>query len=316
MIGVCIVTYNQSNYIEKCINSALTQKCNEQIIVYVADDCSTDSTYDKCLSYGDKIRYVRREKNVGLVRNTMLLLLEMKNDGCEYIAMLDGDDYWCDEYKCQKEVEYFKNHNKTGLVHTCIYRLYPYGLKMDRRKTERSGYVYDIVESVPIGNCSVMFKSELLEHISFEEFMNQKFWSCDYVMYCIFSKYTEFGFIPEHTAVWRRGHDSVSHANDLEKQLLYVENGVEMWKYLNRLFPDRWSYSERGANNFRNIYSFNVAFSNCSYFFVEKYRKKILHSGYVLSYKMKLKLIVSHSYFIMKVWQLLKQFRNRVSLYY
>ena len=71
MIGVCIVTYNEETYIAECIDSALAQKCSEPIRVYVANDCSTDKTAEVCRSYGDKIVFIDREKNLGLVGNTL-----------------------------------------------------------------------------------------------------------------------------------------------------------------------------------------------------------------------------------------------------
>ena len=71
MIGVCIVTYNEETYIAECIDSALAQKCSEPIRVYVANDCSTDKTAEVCRSYGDKIVFIDREKNLGLVGNSL-----------------------------------------------------------------------------------------------------------------------------------------------------------------------------------------------------------------------------------------------------
>lgn len=71
MIGICIVTYNEETYIAECIDSALAQKCSEPIRVYVANDCSTDKTAEVCRSYGDKIVFIDREKNLGLVGNTL-----------------------------------------------------------------------------------------------------------------------------------------------------------------------------------------------------------------------------------------------------
>lgn len=103
MIGVCLVTYNQDQYISQAIDSALAQKdCGEEVRIYVGDDCSIDRTGDICKSYGDEIVYIRQVNNMGLVGNTLDLLYRIQNDGCEYVAMLDGDDYWWDEYKLQK----------------------------------------------------------------------------------------------------------------------------------------------------------------------------------------------------------------------
>ena len=54
MIGVCIVTYNQEKFIEQCVESALSQKCDEPFRIYIGEDCSTDSTLDICQKYASK----------------------------------------------------------------------------------------------------------------------------------------------------------------------------------------------------------------------------------------------------------------------
>ena len=114
MIGVCVTTYNHEKYIKQCIDSVLSQKCSELIRIYVGNDCSKDSTDRICQTYGEKIIYINRPQNLGLVANTMDLLDRMRNDGCDYIAMLDGDDYWCDENKLQKQINYFNKHPEYG----------------------------------------------------------------------------------------------------------------------------------------------------------------------------------------------------------
>ena len=262
MIGVCIVTYNEETYIAECIDSALAQKCSEPIRVYVANDCSTDKTAEVCRSYGDKIVFIDREKNLGLVGNTFALLNQIRNDGCEYIAMLDGDDYWCDELKLQKQIDYMHTHPEYGLVHTCVDVLFPSGLKKDKRTRELEGNVFGKVSNITIGNCTVVFKTELLNLIDFEEFQQQGFHSVDYVMYYIFSSKTQFGFLPNHTAVWRRGHSSVSNNIHNEEQQIKYEAyyGIAVWKYLAQKFPDVCSYSDAAGSYYEHLCAFHISF--------------------------------------------------------
>ena len=68
MIGICIATYNQEQFIAQAIESALSQLCDEPIRIYIGDDCSTDTTTSICERYkekDDRIVLVRREKNIG-----------------------------------------------------------------------------------------------------------------------------------------------------------------------------------------------------------------------------------------------------------
>lgn len=309
MIGVCIVTYNQENYIAQAIESVLSQAdCGHRVVVYIGNDCSTDRTGEICHQYvslyPDKVVVVDNEKNLGLVGNTMNLLDIMRHDGCKYIAMLDGDDYWCDDNKLQKQMSYMHAHPEYGLVHTCIDLLYPHKCISDTRQSMQEGDVSSIIFDYRIGNCSVVFKTELLNLIDFEEFLQQGFMSVDFIMYVIFSCYTQFGFQNDHTAVWRRGHDSVSNTNDMEKQIRYVQNDIAMWKYAARLFPDRWTANAQDLEYYLHYRTFAIAF---------KYgdRKRALSEvklmGEEYKRKNKWKIIAAHSAILSMLWRQYKK---------
>ena len=93
-VSICVVTYNQVNYIEKCIESIISQDYTGQIEVIVGDDCSTDGTRDLLINLKNKwpevVKLVLHEKNVGPINN----YFSVHNLATgEYIAHLDGDDY-------------------------------------------------------------------------------------------------------------------------------------------------------------------------------------------------------------------------------
>ena len=309
MIGVCIVTYNQEQYIAQAIDSVLMQAdCGHQVVAYIGNDCSTDRTGEICHQYvslyPDKVVVIDNEKNLGLVGNTMNLLDIMRKDGCKYIAMLDGDDYWCDNHKLQKQMNYMHAHPEYGLIHTCIDLLYPHKYIADKRESVQEGDVSQVIFDFPIGNCSVVFKTELLNLIDFEEFQQQGFMSVDFIMYVIFSCHTQFGFLNDHTAVWRRGHDSVSNTNDMEKQIRYVQNDIAMWKYAARLFPDRWTANAQDLEYYLHYRAFAIAF---------KYgdRKRALSEvklmGEEYKRKNKWKIIAAHSAILSMLWRQYKK---------
>ena len=309
MIGVCIVTYNQEKYISQAIDSVLAQTdCGHEVVAYIGNDCSTDKTSEICHKYAEqypgKIVVVDNPTNLGLVGNTMNLLDIMRKDGCNYIAMLDGDDYWCDKHKLQKQMDYMQVHPEFGLVHTCTDLLYPSKIVKDKRQSAQEGDVSSVISNYNIGNCSVVFKTDLLELIDFEDFQQQRFMSVDYIMYLIFSCHTHFGFLPDHTAVWRRGHDSVSNTNDMEKQIRYVKNDIAMWKYAAKLFPDRWTADENELENYFHFRSFAIAF---------KYgdRKRALEEAKLMSKRHRMsnkrKILVAHSAILSALWRRYKR---------
>ena len=121
IVSVVIHTYNQENYISKCIESVVSQDYFSKIKIIVIDDCSTDSTLNICRKfqkiYPKNIEIIALEKNehsqglfVGL---STYLRLESK-----YIAWCDGDDYWTDISKIRKQVSILEANPAIGIVHT------------------------------------------------------------------------------------------------------------------------------------------------------------------------------------------------------
>jgi len=264
-IAVCVVTYNQEKYIAQCLDSALMQVCTQTVVIYVGEDYSSDSTGLICDEYARKysnIKVFHSKSNIGLVRNTIQILEAIKADGCSYIAMLDGDDYWIDREKLQKEYDFLERNQDYGLVHTNMYLLYNDKLIATRKKGDvvPSGNVFDIFSSYTIGNCTAFYKTDLLKYINLDDLVSHGFMSLDYVMYCIFAKNTKIGYLSDLTSVWRRGHASVSNANDMHKQIAYLENDIRMWRYLDEKYDGYFYYSEDSVVAYKDSRTFQIAY--------------------------------------------------------
>lgn len=108
-----IITYNHEKYISECIESILNQKVNFNHYIYISDDSSTDNTAKICEAYHkkypDKIILNVNKKNIGPTYNYFNAI--SKNTHNNYIAYCDGDDYWCDENKLQKQINALEKNN-------------------------------------------------------------------------------------------------------------------------------------------------------------------------------------------------------------
>jgi glycosyltransferase involved in cell wall biosynthesis len=106
ILTVVLLTYNHEKTISRAFDSILEQKTNFDFDVFVLEDCSTDRTADICREYKkkypDKIRLFLNEKNLGVTANFKQGLLNVKS---RYFAFLEGDDYWCDKNKLQKQID-------------------------------------------------------------------------------------------------------------------------------------------------------------------------------------------------------------------
>ena len=110
-VSVVTITYNQEKYLPHTLESIVDQKVDFKIEALVGDDCSPDGTADVVRKYAEKypdiiIPFIR-EKNLGMSSNEMDLIKRAKG---EYIAFLEGDDYWLDEDKLQKQVDFLDAH--------------------------------------------------------------------------------------------------------------------------------------------------------------------------------------------------------------
>lgn len=122
MVSVIVIVYNQEKYIEEALNSILRQKTEFTYEILISDDASTDSTPEILKSfkhrYPDKIRLILRKRNVGATANAYGLLIKAKG---KYIASLEGDDYWSDELKLQRQTEFLEKHPEfIGIENSCL----------------------------------------------------------------------------------------------------------------------------------------------------------------------------------------------------
>lgn len=110
-VSVVIATYNQERFLTHTLESVLQQKVDFDYEVLVGDDCSNDNTYEIVNKYAklypERIVPVIRERNLGMTRNVIDLTMRAKG---EYIAFIEGDDYWIDNEKLKKQVNFLDSH--------------------------------------------------------------------------------------------------------------------------------------------------------------------------------------------------------------
>jgi len=106
-LSVWMITYNHAPFIREAIESVLMQQTNFDFELVIGDDCSKDETREILESYKNKypnqIKLLLHPKNLGMMGNMIATL-----EACTgtYIAMCEGDDYWIDPLKLQKQVDF------------------------------------------------------------------------------------------------------------------------------------------------------------------------------------------------------------------
>lgn len=130
IVSICIQTYNQRNFISKCLDSILSQKISYPFEILIGEDNSQDGTREICEQYAakhpDLIRLFlhNRENNIKIngrptgIFNSLYNLYSARG---QYIAYCDGDDFWNDELKLQKQIDFLlKNKNYVFTYHAAI----------------------------------------------------------------------------------------------------------------------------------------------------------------------------------------------------
>jgi len=111
LVSANIATYNQARYIGQAIEGALHQQADFGVEIVVGEDCSTDDTravvreYER--RYPDRVRMIASEHNVGARENSRHIREASRG---KYLAVCDGDDYWTDPFKLQKQVDFLEAH--------------------------------------------------------------------------------------------------------------------------------------------------------------------------------------------------------------
>lgn len=115
--SVLIITYNHATYIEQAVRSALEQRTDFDYEIVVGDDHSTDGAQEVLSrlrdQHADKIRLILRDERVGAYRNFVDTYAQCRGD---YIALLDGDDFWTDPEKLRKQIHFLEHNPSYSIV--------------------------------------------------------------------------------------------------------------------------------------------------------------------------------------------------------
>ena len=109
LVSICMITYNHEPFIAQAIEGVLMQKTDFQFELVIGEDYSNDNTRKICKKYKnqypDKIILLESKKNLGMTPNFIRTL-----EACtgKYIALCEGDDYWTDPLKLQKQVDFLE----------------------------------------------------------------------------------------------------------------------------------------------------------------------------------------------------------------
>lgn len=244
LVSVRTITYNHEPYIRNCIEGVLMQKTNFRFEFIIAEDFSSDKTREICEQYANKypdiIKLVISDSNVGAKENS-----RRAYDYCtgKYIAFCEGDDYWTDPYKLQKQVDFLEANPDYGMVHTnCsfldndskILSKSPF----DKSEIIKEGYIFnELIKYNRICTLTVCVRHDIIKRYTQDVEPHKRHWKMgDYPIWLYVSYNSRIKYLDDNTACYRVLRNSASHFDDSSSinSFLFRESGLSISNYFSK----------------------------------------------------------------------------------
>jgi glycosyltransferase involved in cell wall biosynthesis len=227
LLTVVCLTYNHEGYIKNCLDGFLNQITNFNFEVIVHDDASTDKTADIVKSY--EVNFPNLFKNIYQTQNQYnnkslniwLDIIFPKSQG-KYIALCDGDDYWTDNHKLQKQVDFLENNIDFNICYhdVSILNNNLFSNNFIDKTNKNVASIYDLAvwgnfmhtSSVVFKKCSITINSLDKNKV------------CDFILYMIILNDKKIKKFDEKMSVYRYGVGIWSISSNIEKNKFILDN--------------------------------------------------------------------------------------------
>ena len=216
LVTIASTTYNMEAYIGEALDSWLAQETTFPFDILISDDGSTDGTCDVIRSYMDKYHNIRliSTGHIGKMPNFIRSLKESKG---KYVALCDGDDYWIDSKKLQKQFDFMEAHRDFS---ECFTNSYVLDVSTGRKKIAKTqvwdeadteGLLMhrdnDNVQMSPGHTSTFFYRNQFLQ-----DYPNWMYGDVmtDFPLYMLMSRYGKAKFINDITSVYRHRPEGVS----------------------------------------------------------------------------------------------------------
>lgn len=124
LVSISCLVYNHGKYLRRCLDSFVNQKTDFAYEVLIHDDASTDDSAaiirEYAANYPDIIKPIYQTENQFSKKVPIHYIYQYPRANGKYFAMCEGDDYWCDEHKLQRQVDVMEQHPECTL---CVHRV-------------------------------------------------------------------------------------------------------------------------------------------------------------------------------------------------
>ncbi len=321
LVSINCITYNHEPYIRQCLDGFMMQKTNFAFEVLIHDDASTDNTANIIREYETKypeiIKPIYQTENQYSKGGKISFRFNLPRAQGKYIAMCEGDDYWTDPYKLQKQVDFLEENEEYGMVYTDAVRYNQATQKYDKnKKSYQINNLEDILLSNKIPTLTACFKRELWQDYFRDIYPNlPDFPFGDYPMWVYFFSREKLHYLPEYTAVYRVLINSASHSSNIDSRLSFIKRSYDFRIYMLDTFFCEKKYLRY---KIQEKYAFNIL-QHC---IINKGKQQFYDNYYLIKYVKDVRLrfiyYLIHVNFILfsPIYRSLLLLRNKMKHYF
>ena len=224
-VTIRCITYNQKDYIRQCLDGFVMQRTNFRFEAIVHDDASTDGTAEIVREYAEKYpdiikpifetenQYSKNDGSLGRIMNA--------NTRGKYVAICEGDDYWTDPLKLQKQADFLDANPQCSLTYHACKNVFSTQCKVNILYGESVKESYsdiDILSLYPFQTATVMYRKEILDSDLYKKAQAIGCTAGDQILFLTASRLGTIEGVNEKMSVYRRHEGGISqHMYDADK---------------------------------------------------------------------------------------------------
>ena len=277
LVAVQCLVFNHEPYLRQCLDGFVMQKTNFRFVVIVHDDCSTDGSASIIREYAEKypnlFHVIIQPQNlysrgISPTREYINPIIEQLKP--KYISLCEGDDYWTDPYKLQKQVDFLESHPEYSM---CFSNAKVIGgtneeVHMYDSLQDRDYQAIDILKKWTIPTCTILYRRGV------RLVPNKSIVFGDIYLFLQLAQQGKVRCQNEEMACYRRHPGSASSIKSNEEMLKLYMRFVKQYEYMAKFFAAINEVSEECRN---------VAINNCNYVIYDN--SSLLYDRFICIYR-------------------------------
>lgn len=266
-VSVGVLAYNQIEYIKQCLDSLLMQKTNFNFEILINDDCSTDGTIEIIKEYEQKypdiIKPIYQKENQFSKGKAMSKNFIFPRISGKYFALCEGDDYWTDENKLQKQVDFMEANPDCSLCFHYVKRIFENNqMRKDdifpTQTMKTQGFTFkNLLKYNFIQTNSVMYRFNAVKNI-FDKFP-ENILPGDWYLHLLFAKQDKIGFLNETMSAYRVNQNSIWGA--VSRDTRYLKYSQKMINFFSAVYNNITDNDDKYYLD--NVFRYYIIIATC-----------------------------------------------------